>query len=269
MGRSQLDEIQADAILDAQLYKIAQLEIKKILDELAERPRRPSGSKGFSSRTSGCGASSGRVGGHRRAVPERRKTRMATDEDVLEFNEEAYIARENTNVVLTRDGWVKRVGRLASAEGTRVREGDEVIAVVPASTLDTVVFFADDGTAYTMRANEVPARGGYGEPIAKFFKMADQVKIVGVKTSDPRFPRGPAGRGQNARQPLRVRGLGRIGRADPARRALPPRRARRPAAGTSASARARRSCWCGSCGARTGRCWPRPTATSSTSVWIR
>src|SRR5207253_5141887 len=32
-----LDEIQADAILDAQLYKIAQLEIQKILDELAEK----------------------------------------------------------------------------------------------------------------------------------------------------------------------------------------------------------------------------------------
>ena len=32
--------------------------------------------------------------------PERRKTRMASDEDVLEFDEEAYIARENANVVL-------------------------------------------------------------------------------------------------------------------------------------------------------------------------
>ena len=32
-----LDEEQADAILDAQLYKIAQLEIKKILDELKEK----------------------------------------------------------------------------------------------------------------------------------------------------------------------------------------------------------------------------------------
>jgi DNA gyrase subunit A len=64
----------------------------------------------------------------------RRKTRLASDEDVLEFDPEAYIVRENTNVVLTRDGWLKRVGRLASVESTRVREGDEVIAVVPGST---------------------------------------------------------------------------------------------------------------------------------------
>ena len=89
--------------------------------------------------------------------------------------------------MLTRDGWIKRVGRLASVEGTRVREGDAVIAVVPGSTLDHVIFFADDGTAYTMRINEVPASSGYGEPITKFFKLDDQVRIIGAATTDERF----------------------------------------------------------------------------------
>ena len=62
MKAFKLDEIQTDAILDAQLYKIAQMEIKKILDELkekkaeAERDRGDPGveeaSSGASSRTS-------------------------------------------------------------------------------------------------------------------------------------------------------------------------------------------------------------------------
>src|SRR5207302_2661503 len=104
-----------------------------------------------------------------------------------DFDPEAYIVRENTNVVLTRDGWIKRVGRLAAVESTRVREGDEVIAVVPGSTLDHVIFFADDGAAYTMRINEVPASSGYGEPIAKFFRLGDQVRIINAVTSDERF----------------------------------------------------------------------------------
>jgi DNA gyrase subunit A len=117
----------------------------------------------------------------------RRKTRMAGEEDVLTFSEEAYIVRENTNVVLTRDGWVKRVGRLQSVESTRVRDGDEVIAVIPGSTLDNIVFFADDGTAYTMRINEVPASTGYGDPVTKFFKLADGVKVIAATTTDPRF----------------------------------------------------------------------------------
>jgi DNA gyrase subunit A len=188
MKTFKLDEEQTTAILDAQLYKIAQLEIKKILDELKEKTAE-------AARIEGILKSDKKLWGVVRSemealidkYPDRRRTRIASGEDTPEFDEEAYIVRENTNVVLTRDGWIKRVGRLASVEGTRVREGDEVLAVVPGSTLDQVVFLADDGTAYTMRINEVPASSGYGEPIAKFFRLEDQVKVIAVLSSDERF----------------------------------------------------------------------------------
>jgi DNA gyrase subunit A len=183
-----LDEAQANAVLDAQLYKIAQLEIQQILDELKEKQAQAAKIEAIlRSDRKLWGVVKDELGALGETYKERRRTTMAAGEDTPEFNEEAYIVRENTNVVLTRDGWVKRVGRLASVEGTRVREGDEVIAVVPGNTLDHVVFFADDGTAYTIRINEVPATAGYGEPIAKFFKLADQVKLIAAVSSDPRF----------------------------------------------------------------------------------
>jgi DNA gyrase subunit A len=183
-----LDDEQATAILDSQLYKIAQLEIKKILDELAEKKKEAEKIEAIlASEKKLWNVIKGEMEQLIEKFGERRKTRMASDEDVLTFDEEAYIVRENTNVVLTRNGRVKRVGRLSSVETTRVEEGDEVVAVTPGSTLDTIVFFADDGAAYTMRINEVPATTGYGEPITKFFKLADGVRIIGVVTTDPRF----------------------------------------------------------------------------------
>jgi DNA gyrase subunit A len=196
-----LDEEQANAVLDAQLYKIAQMEIQKILDELKEK-------KAEAERIEGILASKRKLWGVVKTelaevgetYGDRRRTRMGSSDDAVEFDPEAYIVRENTNVVLTRDGWVKRVGRLASVEGTRVREGDEVIAVAPASTLDHVIFFADDGTAYTMRVNEAPASSGYGEPITKFFRLADQVKVIAAATTDERFtpPDAPPANGEPA-----------------------------------------------------------------------
>jgi DNA gyrase subunit A len=186
----QLDGEQAGAILDAQLYKIAQMEIKKILEELKEKTAR-------AETITGILASNKKLWnvvkdelnelGEKYSAKDRRRTRMGSTEDAPDFDPEAYIVRENTNVVLTRDGWIKRVGRLASVEGTRVREGDEVLVVVPGSTLDHVIFFADDGTAYTMRITEVPASSGYGEPITKFFRLADQVRIMAAATTDERF----------------------------------------------------------------------------------
>ncbi|MFO0809638.1 MAG: DNA topoisomerase (ATP-hydrolyzing) [Gemmataceae bacterium] len=183
-----LDEDQTNAILEVQLYKIAQMEIQRIRDELRDKRAEAAKIEAIlKSKAKLWAVVKDELGKLEDKYATRRRTRMATDEDVLEFNEEVYIVRENANVVLTKDGWIKRVGRLASVETTRVREGDEVIAVVPGSTLDHVVFFADDGTAYTMRINEVPASHGYGEPITKFFKMADQVKVVAAVTTDERF----------------------------------------------------------------------------------
>jgi DNA gyrase subunit A len=189
MAEFPLDEEQTAAVLDSQLYKLATLEIQRILDELREK-------QAEAARLEALLASEARLWGVVRGELEalagqpfvaRRRTRMATDEDVLAFDEQAYIVRENTNVVLTRDGWLKRVGRLASVETTRVRDGDAVTAVVPASTLDTAVFFADDGTAYTMPVNDIPASSGYGEPITKFVKLADRVRVIAAVTTDPRF----------------------------------------------------------------------------------
>jgi DNA gyrase subunit A len=188
MKAFKLDEIQVDAILDAQLYKIAQLEIQKILDELKEKTQEAHKIEAIlRSEKKLWGVVRGELEALAAKFGSRRRTRLASGEDAPEFDPEAYIVKENTNVVLTRDGWIKRVGRLASVEGTRVREGDAVLAVVPGSTLDHVVLFADDGTAYTMRINEVPASSGYGEPVAKFFKLDDQVKIVAAASTDERF----------------------------------------------------------------------------------
>jgi DNA gyrase subunit A len=193
-----LDEVQADAILDAQLYKIAQMEIQKILTELKEK-------KAEAKRIEEILASEAKLwevvkneleelG---KKFTDRQRTRINADDETPEYDPEAYIARENSNVVLTREGWVKRVGRLASIEGTRTREGDAVIAVVPGSTHDHAMFFADDGTAFTMRINDIPASSGYGEHLAKFFKLGDQVRIVAAITTDERFipkeTKGPRG----------------------------------------------------------------------------
>jgi DNA gyrase subunit A len=188
MKAFKLDEIQTEAILDAQLYRIAQMEIKKILEELKEK-------KAEAARIEAILASKRKLWGFVRSelndvgekLGDRRRTKIVSEEDTPDFDPEAYIIRENTNVVLTRDGWIKRIGKLAAVESTRVREGDAVIAVAPASTVDHVVFFADDGTAFTMRVNEVPASSGYGEPLAKFFRLQDQVRILTALSLDERF----------------------------------------------------------------------------------
>ena len=183
-----LSDLQTDAILDAQLYKIAQMEIQKIRDELEEKRKAAAAiEKILASPKKLWGIIKDELGALSERFGERRRTKMAGGDEMPEYDESAYIVRENTNVVVTRDGWIKRVNRLASVEGTRIREGDSVLAVLPASTLDAAVFFADDGTAFTLTVNDIPVSSGYGEPITKFFKLGDNVKLVAASTTDARF----------------------------------------------------------------------------------
>ncbi|HVJ80213.1 MAG TPA: DNA gyrase subunit A, partial [Planctomycetia bacterium] len=138
-----LDEEQSFAIVDINFYKIGQLEIKKILDELREKKKEAKRIELLlASESALWGEVRKELVAFAEKYPDKRKTRLADEEDQPEFDPEAYIVRENTNVVLSRDGWVKRVGRLASVATTRVREGDEVLAVLPASTADYAVFFS-------------------------------------------------------------------------------------------------------------------------------
>ncbi|WP_013626467.1 DNA gyrase/topoisomerase IV subunit A [Rubinisphaera brasiliensis] len=183
-----LDEIQTDAILEMALYRISELEIDRIIEELKEkRAEAERLRKLLASETKMWRLIADELGELGKTYGNKRRTGLGSSEEIAEFDPSAYIVKENTNVVLTSDGWIKRVGRIQSVDKMRVREGDTVINVLPASTLDQIVFFADDGTAYTLPIDQIPASSGYGEPLAKHIKLADGAKIVHGITTDPRF----------------------------------------------------------------------------------
>ncbi|RMG37532.1 MAG: DNA topoisomerase IV subunit A [Planctomycetota bacterium] len=190
MAEFPLDEEQTNAVLELQLYRISKLEIHQIRQELDEKRRE-------AKRIRRILASEKRLWDVVKAelnelaseFGSKRRTSLGSPDEILEFDAQAYIIRENTNVVVTRDGWIKRVGRLSSVESTRVREGDAVLDVLPASTLDNIVFFSSDGVAYTIPVSQIPASSGYGEPLSKHCRLADGASIVAAVTTDPRFTR--------------------------------------------------------------------------------
>ena len=183
-----LDERQTNAILEMMLYKISRLEIDVILGELAEK-------RAEADRLETLLGDEGELWALIRSelkaigdeYSDRRRTSLGGSDEVEEFDPTAYIVKEDTNVVLTRDGWIKRLGTINAVDALRTREGDETLCVLGASTLDAIVFFAEDGTAYTLPVEQIPASTGYGEPLGKHVKLDDGVKIVAAISTDSRF----------------------------------------------------------------------------------
>ena len=186
-----LDAEQTDAILELKIYRLARLEILVIQEELAQKRKRAKEIGGLLKRDEDLWQIVRddielikKTYSDPKLDPRRSEITGETNEP--EYTADDFIIDEDNVVIVTRDGWVKRQKEIKDVATTRVREGDQVLAVLPGSTRASVVFFTNFGVAYTSRIIEIPASTGYGEPIQRFFKFKDGEKIVGAASLDSR-----------------------------------------------------------------------------------
>jgi DNA gyrase subunit A len=186
MKRFKLDDEQVDAILELKLYRLARLEILMIQQELGEKKKEQKRIEGLlKSDAKRWQVVKSELQELVKAFGDKRRTKIGGGEEV-EFDPNAYIVDEDANVILTRDGWVKRVRELKDVSSTRTREGDEVVAVLAGNTKANLVFFSSYGAAYVARIVDVPASTGYGDPVQKLFKFDDGERVVAALSLDAR-----------------------------------------------------------------------------------
>lgn len=192
-----LDEEQTDAILELKLYRLAKLEINVVLDELKDKRKRARQIKKLLAEDTHDTNASGRWKIVREELESlrdtyskddagKRRSIISTVEEEPEYTAEDFIIAEECNVLVTKDGWVKRQKHIADPSKSRVRQGDAVLACVAGSTRETIGFFSTLGVCYTARMIDIPASTGFGEPVQKLFKMKDGERIIAVMSFDPR-----------------------------------------------------------------------------------
>jgi DNA gyrase subunit A len=188
MKRFQLDDLQADAILELKLYRLAKLQILEIRNELAEKQKEARRVqkllKSEAARWNLIRAELQELGS---SYADPRRTRISSKLDEPEFDEEAFIVEEDAMVVVTEQGWVKRQQSVKDVASTRVRKGDRVLALLAGSTKSSVAFFSSQGVCYVTRMVDIPATTGHGTPLQTLFKLGDGERIVGALGFDPRF----------------------------------------------------------------------------------
>jgi DNA gyrase subunit A len=205
MARFKLDADQTDAILELKIYRLARLEILVITNELADKRKRARQIGALLGDDDSRWAivreeleSIQKTYGNAKVDPRRSLIETAATE--VEYSADDFIVEEDNVVILTRDGWMKRQKEVKDLATTRLREGDQVMAVLAGSTRATAVFFTNFGIAYSCRIVDVPASTGYGEPIQRLFKFRDGERVVGALSLDARVTPNitPAAEGQPA-----------------------------------------------------------------------
>lgn len=165
MSQFNLTEVQAQAILDLQLRRLAALERQKIEDEHKEMLAKIAYLEDLLSHPEKI------LSVIREDLLEvsekygdKRRTQIVA-EGVGEFSDKDLTADEPIMITLTERGYIKRVdvksyritrsGR-RGVSGQAVKEEDEVMVMLHARTLDTILFFSDRGKVYSERAKQIP-----------------------------------------------------------------------------------------------------------------
>jgi len=188
IARFDLSDVQAEAVLDLQLYKLAKLSILEIRAELAEKRAEAARIQAILSSDAELWAVvRAELLEIRKTYGEKRRTELGGEEAaVAAFDESAYIVDEETFLIVTRDGWIKRQSSFTGIDKIRIREGDAIGWIARAGTRSTATFYTDQGSAYVLRLDGITATTGHGEPVQRHFKFSDGERVIGVVVNDRR-----------------------------------------------------------------------------------
>jgi len=188
MKKFKLTEIQAQAILDMQLRRLAALERQKIEDELKEITKTIKGYEALLvSPKKIMAVVIKELDDLKERYGDERKTQVIKGK-VGEISDEDLVIKEDCIITISESGYIKRMkestyrtqGRGGSGvSGGELKEEDRVEIIRTCTTHDWALFFTNTGRVYKLRIWEIPeySRKAKGTPLVNFLSITSQEKI--------------------------------------------------------------------------------------------
>jgi DNA gyrase subunit A len=190
-----LSERQAVAILEMRLQNLANLEGKKIEDELKEKQRLIKELEGIlSSKTKMREIIKEEVVELDKKYGDERRTKVIS-RGVKDFNIEDLVPNEETMIMMTRDGYIKRLDpsnfKVQARGGKGViglstKEEDLVQFMFTTNTHSDLLFFTTKGRVFQLKAYEIPqtSRTAKGTAIVNFLQLMSKEQVTSILPLD-------------------------------------------------------------------------------------
>ena len=184
-------EVQATAILEMRLQKLANLELKKIEEELKELKNKI---KYLEELLASPKKLDAKIKEEIQAVvdsfADERRTKVAAH-GVKTLSIEDVIPDEQSVLVFTVDGYIKRTAPGAYKKQNRggvgvvdlnTKDEDAIQRVITASTHSTILFFTNKGKVYGVKMYEIPEgkRATKGKSVANFISLTKDEKVTSI-----------------------------------------------------------------------------------------
>ncbi len=190
-----LSERQAIAILEMRLQSLANLERIRIEDELKEKLKLIKELEGIlASATKIKNIIKKEIKELGEKFADERRTQVVAH-GVKSFNVEDLIPNEDTMVMMTKDGYIKRIDpdvfKVQARGGKGViglttKEEDSVEFMFTTQTHNDILFFTTKGRVFQLKAHEIPpaSRTAKGTPVVNFLQLMNGEKITSTLPLD-------------------------------------------------------------------------------------
>jgi DNA gyrase subunit A len=195
MSKFGLSEIQATAILDMQLKRLAALERQKIEDEYKEIKKSINKLlKLLASQAAILNVIIDETNELIAQYGDERRTKLVKGK-VGEFSEEDLVPNETAVITLTETGYIKRLNPSAfrsqsrggkGTTGMKMREEDVVKTLITANTHATALFFTNQGRVFKLKIYEIPesSRQAKGTAMVNLINLKPEEIVQAMLTID-------------------------------------------------------------------------------------
>ncbi len=195
MKKFKFTERQTIAILEMKLQQLANLERKKIEDELKEKLALIKELEALlKSPKKILGVIKKEIKAIQEKYADERRTKIIPH-GVQEFSMEDLVPNEPTIIMATRDGYIKRLPvdtfKTQSRGGKGVRglttkEEDVIEHLRSTNTHDNMLFFTTRGRVFQLRAYDIPqgSRTSKGQALVNFLQLAPNEKVSAILSMD-------------------------------------------------------------------------------------
>jgi topoisomerase-4 subunit A len=189
MAEFQLNDRQAEAILNMRLRSLRRLEEMELRRELealeAEREELAKliESPALQKKRLKKDLSALRKNYAEETALGRRRTSLEEAGQVREISLEAFVEREPVTVIMSKRGWIKAMkghADLSARADFKFKEGDGPAFAFHTQTTDKILIATANGRFYTLGADKLPGARGFGEPVSTMIDMEAGNDIIAV-----------------------------------------------------------------------------------------
>ena len=186
MSHFNLDEIQAEAILELKLRHLAKLEEMEMRREQAELEARAAIIREqLENPESLKSLIIGELKEDAKKFGDERRSPLVQRAEATAMSEQDFMPAEPVTVILSEAGWIRSAkGHEIDVEKLNFRVGDQYLSHAQGKTNQKVYVLDETGRSYALPINSLPSARGFGEPLSSKLAPANGVGFKQIVIAD-------------------------------------------------------------------------------------